>query len=160
MFYFLLICVSFLGCLSAENIKNVEYQIPSTESWKLVKELQNDKSSTLIYIPANHAEDDTGEFFSVHANYFKNTTFDASSLEKALMPQFPGKNVKITVIEADPQTMLFECIVGEEESFGLTRFISSDQGTVTLIYRTENKTTYENKHAEMIEVLKAAKFDK
>lgn len=155
------------GPLAAETIGNVEYHLPKQgQGWRIANELQGrqDKSTTIIYIPENRSLEDAKESFGVHVNDFSTDLTDKDSLqrgiEKGMQLKFANPKATITLIDATPQSILYEWSVsdsGQEKVHGWTRVFSAPHETVMLTYQTEQLNNINDKQLIWIEALEDAK---
>ncbi len=119
--------------LMGETIGDVEYQIPSSaKEWKVVNQMENPKSSTIIYVPANESKADTQQAFSAHNNNLPSDMKDEATviegLVKTLEMYYPDMRVQGKVVAKDDNSMLFEWTVedqGKEKVHGWYRMFGS-----------------------------------
>lgn len=146
--------------LTAEMIGNVQYHLPAAaQNWKVVNELKNEKSTTIIYIPSDKNKASAMEFFSAHTNTLPLNT-DGSSLKTALSMQFPNTDLKVNILSKDASSVLYEWSAsykGQEVIHGWMRGFGSDKGTVLLGYYTELAFNVDQARKNWLPILEQAK---
>lgn len=154
-----------LGALSAETIGKVQYELPNQgKGWKKANELKGDgkiKSFTIIYIPENEDLSNAHESFGAHVDSISSTPPDKKTIEKTIKKQFPNQQVKVNILESAPQSVLYESILseeGKERIHGWTRLFSNSEGTILLIYQTDQIDQVNNLRPIWVKTLMNAKF--
>jgi hypothetical protein len=141
--------------LMAATIGNVEYQLPPANGWKILNEIKNDKSTTIVYIPENCSVDDTEEFFAVHVNTLAKQPLDQDSLKGAIQILFPEAEIGLTILEQDPCSVIYEWTVDGELQC-LSRTFCTNKELVMISYHTEQLSKFETDRPLWLQVLKSA----
>lgn len=149
-----------LGCLSAETIQNVEYQLPqSAKEWKVSRKIENPKGTTIIYTEKGVKRQEAKEFFGAHANGMQ-ADLNIYTLNAMLSKFYPDLTIESSVVEKTNDGQIFEWSGkegGQEKIHGWGRIIISKDGTVVLGYQTENTSNIDDVRAKWLPVLKNAK---
>lgn len=150
-YIFILLCALMMTSVFAETIGEVEYHLPeSAQNWEIDNKIENDKGTTLIYIPQGTTREDAQEFFGVNSNTYSISLEDV----EAYLPKL-GKNIK--VLEKNETSLLLEWSEENgEEIYCLSRFFSTKEGSVGLMYQTKNLTHLETTRSIWLPALKAA----
>ncbi len=164
----LLICFFAVNTLTAEMIGPVEYHLPNQgQGWKVGNELQTDrktKSTTIIYVPEGTiSNQDVKESFAAYVNNLKSDIDDQASLEKSIQVNFPEQKVSLNILEKTPQSILYEWNVsdsGHEKVHGWSRGFSIPEGTVVLMYQTQDIDKVNEVGPSWIQALKEARLVK
>lgn len=153
-----------LCCLSmttvfAEIIGYVEYQLPQVaQEWIIGNKLQNDKGTTLIYIPKGSQKEKAKEFFGVNTNNLTSTN-NPAAIKSALVHMHPNLQVDFQVLENANNAILYEWSAKdkEEKIHGWGRSFSTKEGTVVLGYQTEDISNIQQARTVWLKTLKEAK---
>lgn len=156
-----------MAYLSSETIGQVEYHLPSQgSSWKIEKDMRgNDSinSHTVIYIPQNASLENAQEFFAVHVNDLPSYSVDEAALEKVIESQFPNQEVSVKILEQNPESLIYEWAVGDQENekiHGWTRIFLGDQNTTMLTYLTKQVDLVDQERPIWLQTLKDAHLPK
>lgn len=154
--------------ISANIIGNVEYELPKLDhGWKLSQnETKKEKDYTLvsmIYIPDNTTEEEAAEYFGATSNNSPGSAHNIQSLKNLLQQQFPDHQINITILDKNQDSTLYEWHVkeGEEDKVvGWSRIFSTQQGTTTLGYLTDQTEDIQKVRPIWIKTFKEAKLIK
>ena len=125
----------FVSSLSADKIGNVDYRLPSN-NWEMMNEMNNDNSSTKIFVPKN-SQNEGMQFFSVHTNTIPAPKdINEASIKESLDPMFPGQTVEVKILKRDGNSIIYRW--DTENLHGITRLFATPNGTTMLSYHTEN----------------------
>lgn len=148
------------GCVFAEKIQDVEYHLPKVaQDWVIGNKLENDKGTTIIYIPKMTSGIHNEEFFGVSANIYHTDINDFQSIKTALTKMFPNTEVGFIVLEKDASGMIYEWSIQEgdlEKVHGWGRVFAIKEGTVLLNYQTEKTSDIAKARSIWLPVLKEA----
>lgn len=157
-----LLCFAIITSAFADTIGNVEFHLPeSPHGWEIGNKLENEKGTTLIYIPNDSSFKNSKEFFGVNANILSTNINDVSYLEKSLSQMFPNMLIDLWVLEINHNSILYEWAAkdhGQEKIHGLGRAFSTKEGTVGLAYHSENMQEIGKARAIWLPILKEAKI--
>jgi len=158
--------LSFLSCLicgisSAETIQHVEYHLPKiAANWVVGNKLENEKGTTLIYIPQRVGTKKAEEFFGVNANLFPSDPNNPEAIKLGLTKMFPNRHINFRVLEQDKNSVIYEWTAQEndvEQIHGWGRAFSNKDGSVLLNYQTENISKVPQARSVWLPALKEAK---
>ncbi|MCX6990408.1 MAG: hypothetical protein NTX49_05030 [Chlamydiae bacterium] len=160
MRYLTLFAALLIQPLFAETIGNIQYELPkSAESWQRIKEpdADDDNSANFFYVPKESSLDDASEFFVIHVNNIASVAIDETRL-KSEIEDVLEIEVNLTMLEQDPDSILYEWSFGDSESFmySITRAFFSKSGTVLLMYQTSDVKKMESEKSTWIDMLKNA----
>ena len=159
--------ITFLCCLlitqmSAETIRNVEYYLPqNAQDWQIGNKLENEKGTTIVYIPNGSHGQETHEFFGVNANHQPLDINDTASLKAALSKTFPNIDIDIQVLEKSNSGTIYEWTAkenGKELAHGWVRSFAANGGTVVMSYQTGNIDDVHNARDTWLPALKNARL--
>lgn len=126
------------GPLSAEQIGNIQYRLPS-KNWEVYNELNSERGKAIIYTP-KFSQNENQEFFSAHTSSRPApTNVDEAAIQKSLQPMFPGEDIKVQIFGKDENSLLYRW--DTSKIHGLTRVFSGPNGTTLISYHTENPAT-------------------
>jgi hypothetical protein len=139
----MLLCFLAIFPLTAETIGSVEYRLPKQgKGWKMVGGLGgSNESKTVLYIPANATRDTAREIFGVSTNNLPTGPTEQEDLEQTIKIQYPKQTVCINILDRNAQSVMFEWSVidgSQEKVHGWTRTFSTLQGTVVMMYQTND----------------------
>ena len=160
---YILTLLSFLllAPVFSETIGTVEYHLPQVaQEWEIGNVLQSKRGLTLIYIPKDTQRQNAKEFFGVHENNFTSNIDDLASLKAGLTKGYPKMKIDLWILENANNSILYEwaMIENETEKFhGLGRIFSTQDGTVLLLYQTENISDVAKARSVWLPILKDAK---
>lgn len=146
-----------------EIIGRVEYQLPPTiaQQWEVVSQMQDEKSTTKIYVPKGTSRQMTQEFFGVNANKYPSNLDNPLAFKASIGKQFPNLEVEVNILEKGKDSLLYEWIAkeqGNERMYGWGRVFSTSNGTVVLNYQTEDLSKVAKARLDWLPVLKQAKL--
>jgi len=156
-----LLCLS-LACLTslaAEQIDDIEFELPSNQNWKIEEDITNSSGTVHLYMPDNDS-DDIYEVFS--AQIFK-TSFcdqDLRDFGDWLKISFPFYEFTHNLIESNEDSTTMEVFSYDEKDFELyilIRKIRSENGVVFLTYSTDNEAEIETIRSQWIPMILNAK---
>ena len=148
------------GSAYAETIQQVEYHLPKGENWVVGKKLENEKGTTIIYLPQGVERQSAKEFFGVNANRLQGTN-DPALIKMGIAKNFPSMNIDFKVLEQDKDSVTYEWSAqenGVEKVHGWGRAFSTKEGTVVLGYQTEDPSKVPHARSSWVQVLKEAMF--
>lgn len=175
-YYLSLLCCVMLSPLFGEVVGNVEFQLPQmTPEWVRDKRLENEKGLTQIYVPEsfndksqdigddqdNESDKNIKEFFGVNSNKLKTNLNDLTSFRTALTKLFPNQQIDLQILEKRTDSILYEWTAkanGLERVHAWTRAFSTPNGTVVLMYQTDNIREITKARAIWLPVLREAKI--
>ena len=150
----LLITCLFASPLAAATIGDVEYHLP-IEGWKIIKELKTtegkDQTSATYYAPENDTGEKHEQLFGAAISSEPYKVGSQTQLEEAFFFAKP------TILEKDDQSTLLEWNM-ENKLYGLIRQISTEQGTVTILYQRSKTDRWEEDRLTWIDAFKEAKL--
>jgi hypothetical protein len=166
MRYFLMfLCFLAIAPLSAENIGGVDYRLPKQgKGWKMVGGLEGgNESKTILYVPSNASRDTAREIFGVSSNNLPIGPTEQEDLEQTIKLQYPTQTICINILDRNAQSVMFEWSVidgSQEKVHGWTRTFSTLQGTVVLLYQTNDIRNVNQARPIWVKVLSEAKLSK
>ena len=136
------------GSLSAEQIGNVTYRLPS-ENWGILDQMNNEAGSTHIYVPLS-SNNESHQFFSAHSNNIPSpSNVNEGSIQKSLQKMFPGEDIQVQILNRDGQSVLYKW--DTQYVHGITRIFPSQNGTTLLSYHSENPDYLQGKFLNHIQ---------
>lgn len=145
------------GCAFAETIQNVDFQVP--QDWKEGNKIEHKKGSTVYFFPAHWEKGE--EIFVVHANTLSSDGNNPSGIKKGLSTKYPINNIDLQVLDTTKDGILYEWNVSEnglEKVHGWGRVFATKEGTVMLMYHTENIADIAQAQSIWMPILKAAHY--
>ncbi len=156
-----LLCLSllFLGTLAAEQIDNIEFQLPELpQEWSCVQQVENDYGASLVYVSD---DEDSMDFFCanlLHIPYV--STIDPDQLGQWLNVAFPFINFKLNLLDKndDSSTIEFFGLADDElVLYGLIRQMRAENGTVTLSFVTDEDGDFEQVQTYWLPAIQSAR---
>lgn len=158
--YSILLGVLSFCTLSAETIQNIEYRLPtSAQNWQAGNKIENDKGTTIIYIPQGADKTNAKEFFGANSNRYSDSR-DPSEMLLMLQKMYPNMTVDYHAVEQTPEGMIYEWSAKEnnaEKIHSIGRTFSNSDGTVVLSYQTEDIDNLPQSRSIWLATLKEAK---
>ncbi|KAF3361667.1 hypothetical protein PHSC3_001790 [Chlamydiales bacterium STE3] len=146
--------------LFADHALMNQYHLPDlSQSWTIGNQVENEKGTTLIYIPQGTTQQTAKEFFGLSIGNAKKDIQDTSSFKKGLIQMLPKMNIDFWVIEKGTNSILYEWSAKDEEgekAHGWGRSFNTDEGNVVIGYFTENIHDVNRARSVWLPILKAA----
>lgn len=162
MKYFFMALSNFVcGLGFAETIQHVEYHLPkAAEDWVIGNKLENEKGTTIIYIPPGVEREEAEEFFGVNTNRLSSNLSNPEAIKLSLTKMFPNLNIDFRVLEKDKDSLTYEWSAQEndqEKIHGWGRAFSNKDGSVVLSYQTDNISKVPEARSVWLPALKEAR---
>ncbi len=163
--FLMLAACLFASAVVAEEIGDVEFNLPRSQEWKVANELEGKtgetKSKSLVYIPKDATIETTKESFGAVEVDLPSGQVDQESIENMYKLQFPSLKVSVKILDKAPDSVLYEWSLNDEKAEGIhgwTRLFTGDKQTVLLTYQTEDINKVKDKESVWTKVLKDAKI--
>lgn len=145
------------GSLFANTTGFVEYDLPACAlEWPVIHQDEATESTLIGSITENGTE-----FFGAVYNAQEAPLPDCNELQTDLQIPFPDQKVKVTPLETESNSVLFEWSVSDETNevvHGWGRLFSSDKGIVSLSYTTGQIEEVAKAREVWLPILKKAKI--
>lgn len=152
-------CFAFLSAFAA-TIHDVEYHLPKmARDWEIGNKLENEKGTTIIYIPKTAPGTVNREFFGVSANYYRTDINNPRTIKDVLTKMYPDMTVDFQVLDKNDTGLIYEWSIKDnqqERAHGWGRVFAINEGTVVLSYQTENTSEVAKARSIWLPVLKEA----
>lgn len=158
---FLTLCL--VSSLAAENIGNVEYQLPEeAKNWKSENTGPTEKipGHTILYQPESQSPlgiEFFGAYIKKNVPHIKNSEALKNEIEKT----YPGQQIDFKVLQTDSNSELVEWIVRKDDRerlHGWARIFSTPEATTMLFYQNEKGSIQQNVDGTWLKTLKEAKL--
>ena len=147
---------------TTHTVYTADYNLPDlSQSWILGNKVENEKGSTLIYIPKGTTKQNAKEFFGVNVNKMQRNAHDTSSFKKGLSQMFPKMKIDLWELDKSKDDLYYEWSAkdnGQEKVHGWGRAFASKNGTVVIGYLTENINDITRARNAWLPVLKEARI--
>lgn len=138
-----------------------KYNIPDlSQNWIVGNKIENEKTTTLIYIPKGTTKQTAKEFFGVNISKVAGNVNDTSGFKNGLTKMFPNMKIDLWELEKTNDAILYEWTGkenGKEMVHGWGRAFTTNNGNVVLGYLTENIADVPRARSAWLPILKEAK---
>jgi hypothetical protein len=164
-----LLCLSLLlfGTLVAEQIDNIEFQLPTSQQWELKEHVTNSLGHSAIYLLLEKEEDEQDDFdndtFQLFSTQFLRLPFsndNPEDFEKWMQIAMPFFDIHFNLIARDEDSMTVELFGYDDDNlelYTLIRKIRSENGVVLLTYSATFDVRAQKIQNEWIPLLLKAK---